>query len=128
MRPHEFAKNAPGRVVKAPEGHWTFEPASLPPSPKDMALDFTLACRLSEADQALGELAGVGRRLPNPHLLIRPFIRREAVSSSRIEGTITRLDQLFLFEAEPEHLSYPSDVHEVSNYVRALEHGLGLLE
>jgi Fic family protein len=93
-----------------------------------MALDLTLACRLSEADQALGELAGVGRRLPNPHLLIRPFIRREAVSSSRIEGTITRLDQLFLFEAEPEHLSYPSDVHEVSNYVRALEHGLGLLE
>lgn len=79
---------------------------------------------ISAADQALGELAGAGRRLPNPHLLIRPFIRREAVLSSRIEGTVTRLDQLFLFEAEPEELSYPSDAVEVRNYVRALEHGL----
>jgi Fic family protein len=57
-------------------------------------------------------------------LLIRPFIRREAVLSSRIEGTVTRLDQLFLFEAEPDNLSHPSDAVEVCNYVRALEHGL----
>src|SRR5262249_49167957 len=83
-----------------------------------------LMSRLSAADQALGELAGAGRRLPNPHLLIRPFIRREAVLSSRIEGTVTRLDQLFLFEADPEELSHPSDAVEVRNYVLALEHGL----
>ena len=62
--------------------------------------------------------------LPNPHLLIRPFIRREAVLSSRIEGTVTNLDQLFLFEAEPEGLSHPVDAGEVRNYVLALEHGL----
>ena len=80
--------------------------------------------QLSVADQALGELAGAGRRLTNPHLLIRPFIRREAVLSSKIEGTVTNLDQLFLFEAQPEELSYPSDAGEVRNYVRALEHGL----
>lgn len=41
---------------------------------------------LSDADQLLGGLAGEGRRLPNPHLLIRPFVQREAVFSSRIEG------------------------------------------
>jgi len=80
--------------------------------------------QLSDADHALGQLAGVGRMLPNPHLLIRPFIRREAVLSSRIEGTVTRLDQLFMFEAEPNEISYPSDVSEVANYVRALEHGV----
>ena len=79
-------------------------------------------------DRALGELAGVGRMLANPHLLIRPFLRREAVASSRIEGTITRLDQLFLFEAEPEHIAHPSDVTEVVNYVLALEHGLQMLQ
>src|SRR3954468_6387253 len=62
--------------------------------------------------------------LPNPQLLIRPFLSREAVLSSRIEGTVTRLDQLFLFEAQPEELSHPSDAVEVQNYVRALEHGL----
>jgi Fic family protein len=83
--------------------------------------------QLSVADQALGELAGAGRRLPNPHLLIRPFIRREAVLSSRIEGTVTRLDQLFLFEVQSEELAHPSDASEVRNYVVALEHGLEYL-
>jgi Fic family protein len=72
----------------------------------------------------LGQLAGVGRRLPNPHLLIRPFIRREAVLSSRIEGTVTRLDQLFLFEAQPDEILHPADAEEVRNYVLAVEHGL----
>jgi Fic family protein len=124
LRREEFASDAPGRLVKAPEGHGTFEPDPLPPPPEAVGLDFPLACRLSEADKALGELAGTGRMLPNPHLLIRPFLRREAVLSSRIEGTITRLDQLFLFEAEPEHVSHPSDVAEVANYVHALEYGL----
>jgi Fic family protein len=65
--------------------------------------------------------------LPNPHLLIRPFIQREAVSSSRIEGTITQLDQLFLFEAEPDQIAHPADVEEVRNYVLASEHGLELI-
>ncbi len=102
-------------------GHWTFEPDPLPPK---LSLDLSLLNRLSEADQALGQLAGVGRMLPNPHLLIRPFIRREAVLSSRIEGTVTQLDHLFLFEVQPEEAPHPADAGEVRNYVRALEHGL----
>jgi hypothetical protein len=43
--------------------------------------------RLSAADRAIGELAGAGRELPNPHPLSRVLLRREAVLSSRIEGT-----------------------------------------
>lgn len=121
MRPDEFAPNAPGRLVRALEGHWTFEPD---PLPRSLPFDTALVRHLSAADQALGLLAGVGRMLPNPHLLMRPFLRREAVLSSRIEGTITRLDQLFLFEAQPEELTAPSDVGEVVNYVHALEYGL----
>jgi len=121
LRPDEFTPEAPGRLVPSPLGYWTFEPAPLPP---DLRFDLGLVRQLSEADRALGELAGVGRRLPNPHLLIRPFIRREAVLSSRIEGTITRLDQLFLFEAEPGEIAHPVDVAEVANYVHALEDGL----
>src|SRR4051794_16565260 len=117
----EFTSDAPGRLVTSPAGYWTFEPAPLPPG---LHFDLGLVRQLSEADQALGELAGVGRRLPNPHLLIRPFIRREAVLSSRIEGTITRLDQLFLFEAEAEDVLHPADVAEVANYVLAQEDGV----
>jgi len=82
------------------------------------------------ADRALGELAGLGRAMPNPNLLIRPFIRREAVLSSRIEGTQADLNDLYAYEAG--QLALPglksaapeSDVREVLNYVRALEYGL----
>ena len=62
--------------------------------------------------------------MPNPHLLIRPFLRREAVLSSRIEGTVTRLDQLLLFETASGQLAPDDDAEEVFNYVLALELGL----
>ena len=121
MRQEDFQPNAPGQIIQSTLGYWTFLPTPLPPS---LNYNTRLVSLLSEADRALGELAGAGRMLPNPHLLIRPFLRREAVLSSRIEGTITQLDELFLFEAEPDHLSHPSDAAEVRNYVIALEHGL----
>lgn len=121
MRPEEFQPGASGRVVKSALGHWTFLPHPLPPT---LSYNERLVTQLSDADRALGLLAGVGQMLPNPHLLIRPYIRREAVLSSRIEGTVTTLDQLLLFEEEPEHLSHPADAGEVFNYVRAVEYGL----
>jgi Fic family protein len=80
---------------------------------------------LSVADRALGELAGLGGSLPNPHLLIRSFIRREAVLSSRIEGTQASLSDLYAYEAvQLAMFEAPSDVREVYNYVRALEYAL----
>lgn len=65
-------------------GYWTFVPNPLPPN---IDYDKALIRLLSEADRLLGELSGTGRLLPNPYLLISPYIRREAVLSSRIEGT-----------------------------------------
>lgn len=127
MRPEDFSPNSPGQLVRSTGGYWTYEPSPLPPPDSALDLDFRLAKELEDARGAIGELAGVGRMLPNPHLLIRPFIQREAVSSSRIEGTITRLDQLFLFEAEPDEIVHPADVEQVRNYVLAVEHGLELV-
>ena len=114
----------PGRVVKSVLGHWTFQPDPLPPK---LIYDAALVQLLAEAAGALGELRGVGGLLPNPFVLIRPFLRREAVLSSRIEGTVTGLDQLFLFEVEPEESSLPDDAGEVRNYVRATEAGLAAI-
>lgn len=127
MRQKDFMSSAPGELIRSPQGYWTFEPHPLPPPDDTLGLTVKLARELEDARGAIGELAGVGRMLPNPHLLIRPFIQREAVSSSRIEGTITRLDQLFLFEAEPDQVAHPDDVEEVRNYVLACEHGLDLI-
>ena len=110
------------------EGRWAFVPGPLPPN---LEYGPTLVAVLSEADRALGELAGLGRTLPNPYLLTRPFLRREAVLSSRIEGTRASLVDLFAFEVEPPLFAEPErsdDVQEVQNYVRALEHGMARLE
>lgn len=76
----------------------------------------------------VGRLAGEGRRLPNPHVLIRPFIRREAVLSSRIEGTQATLGELLAAEAGASVNRSPDDLREVGNYVSALEHGLKRLQ
>ena len=76
-----------GRLLRHGFGetsYWAFVPHPLPP---ELDLNLQLFQTLSFADRALGELAGLGRNMPNPHLLIQPFIRREAVLSSRIEGT-----------------------------------------
>jgi Fic family protein len=125
LRQEDFKKQAPGKLVRSLNGYWTFEPNPLPPA---ISFDVSLVRQLTEADRALGELAGIGRMLPNPHLLIGPFLRREAILSSRIEGTVTRLEELLLFEVQPEETERPPDVGEVVNYVRALEYGLARLK
>lgn len=57
-------------------------------------------------------------------MLIRPFLRQEAILSSRIEGTHTTPKELLLFEISPNVSPSTPDVREVSNYVKALEYGL----
>ena len=126
MELERFRHSPSGRLVKAATGYWSFVPNALPPN---VAWTARLASALGEASLALGELAGLGRSLPNPHLLIQPFLRREAVLSSRIEGTRASLSDLYAYEAVQLSLLEPSpDVHEVYNYVRALEYGLRRLD
>lgn len=112
---------ASGRTVRTPEGYAAFVPGPLPPT-----IEWTpsLVRSLSDADRAIGRLAGEGSRLPNPHLLIRPFVRREAVLSSRIEGTRATLGELLAGEAEGTLERSPADLREVANYVAALEFGI----
>jgi Fic family protein len=73
----------------------------------------------------MGRLANLADTLPSPHILVRPFIRREAVLSSRIEGTRASLVDLYHYEsAQLSFFEDTSDVRKVHNYVRALEYGL----
>lgn len=109
-------------AVPIRDGFWACVPGPLPP---DIEFGRSLTMKNSEADRALGLLAGHAARLPNPHLLIHPFIRTEAVLSSRIEGTQASLSDLFWFEAKAtRNEKTQGDVQEVANYVTALEYGL----
>ena len=108
------------QVVRAEGGYWAFLP---PPLPPQLSLDLKVVVRLSAADRALGLLSGTGRTLPNPQLLARALLRREAVLSSRIEGTQASLSDLVLFEADQRPTDH-ADVQEVFNYLAAVDHVL----
>ena len=99
-----------GRWVRTLEGYRAFHPSPLPP---EIVWTPRLVRALSQADQLLGRLAGEGRRLPNPHLLIRPFVQREAVYSSRIEGTQATLGELLAADAGVSLERSPDDLREV---------------
>lgn len=118
-----FQNSPSGGLIRASGEYWAFVPHSLPPK---LEWDNSLVSLISRADLALGTLSGLGETLPNPHLLIYPFIRREAVLSSRIEGTQSSLSDLLLFEATK--VEKQRDVREVQNYVRAIEYGLKRLD
>jgi len=121
MQASGFKKDSPGRLVPTIGGQKAFVPNDLPPR---IVWTGGLVSAVSTADRALGRLAGLGQDMPNPHLLIRPFLRREAVLSSQIEGTQASMPQLLLFEVNEKVEQDVPDVREVANYIRALEHGL----
>src|SRR3989338_4019794 len=129
MEPDKFKQSSSGKVFKAERGYWAFTPNPLPP---ELQYSKNLANLLSEANRYLGNLNGVGTLLPNPNLLIVPYVRREAVLSSRIEGTQTSLSDLFYFEAarreEQKSEAEKTDVLEVLNYVKAMDYGIKRLK
>ena len=122
-----FQNREVGKVLRVlGKDYWAYYPAPLPPR-----FEWTseLVLTLSQADHALGELKGLGHSLANPHLLIAPFVRREAVLSSQIEGTQASIFDLYAYEAtQLPQLDRPADVKEVYNYVAALEYGLERLK
>ncbi len=109
-------------MVKGRE-RWAFHHFVPEPLPRALRLDGETVLALSDADTSLGRLAGAGRLLPNPHLLVDPYITREAVASSRIEGTQTSLSEVLEANATGRSTS-GSDVGEVQNYIAALSTGL----
>ena len=128
MNPEAFKHSTAGKCIRTltRPPYWAYVPNLLPPK---IEVDWELAGLLSKADSKLKELFDAGQLLPNAHLLIRPLlIRRESVTSSRIENTQSGLDDLFLFEADETEPSPMSDVREVHNYVRAMEYGIKRLE
>jgi Fic family protein len=126
MTPDQFTEAAPGRLVEATDalgnrGH-AFVPSPLPPECDFGARQLRLV--LSEADHVLARLGGMAREIERPDLLFRNFLRREAVLSSKIEGTHTTLADLIMFEAahgaEPEKRK---DGEIVANYLAAFDYG-----
>lgn len=127
MQATDFSRDSPGALVPTERGALAFVPA---PPPSTLTLDDASIRSLASAERALGQLTGTLRaagRQVNPHLVSAPLQRREALASSRIEGTHATPEQLVLLELESDvrggERGAASETREVLNYVRALNHG-----
>ena len=112
MDPGRYQRHAFGEVRRTPgrHGYWAFHPASLP---RRMALGAETAVLLGEAESALGRLDGISQSLPNPNLLVRPYLVREAVASTRIEGTRASIAEVY--DADVSDAGLTPDMEEVVN-------------
>ena len=117
----DIQQSSAGRIIKSPNGYKSFIPNTLPPK---LEWDNAVVNALSRADYLLGKLAREGSQLPNPHLLIRSFITREAVLSSKIEGTQATLGEILAANAGAQVKQNTDDLQEVQNYIKALDYGL----
>ena len=126
MDPKNYQHSSAGKPIQHPNGYWYFLPVDLPPF---LSWSPSLVSILAEAERNLGKLASLGTSPATLNLLVQPFIRREAVGSTRIEGTRASLSDLYIYETQQlSLLEQNSDANEVHNYVQALEYGLELLK
>ncbi|MCE9625089.1 MAG: Fic family protein [Deltaproteobacteria bacterium] len=111
------------RVTAAGEGFSAFIPHPLPPSKPKLHLDKAILDTLQKAEQGLARLELAGEMVPSLNWFIYAFVRKEAVTSSQIEGTQATLIDLINFEAE-ENITKKddADVEEICNYLDALKY------
>lgn len=95
-----------------------YEPATLP-----LALDYSSIVGLvGRANAALARYDGLLQGVVNPGVLLSPLTTREAVLSSRIEGTQATFDEVLQHEAgELQYGEKATDIREIQNYRSALK-------
>lgn len=117
MEAGRFVDSVFGKAWREPGNKWAFTYYLPNPIPREVPLTPAIVAALSEADAALGHLQGLGMVITDPSLLIGPYLRREALASSRIEGTQTSLSDLF--QAEVDTQAADDDTEEVRRYLDA---------
>ncbi|MDR2524181.1 MAG: Fic family protein [Candidatus Nomurabacteria bacterium] len=105
------------------------KPFNLPKLPPDLNYDEFIT-ELTEAHRALSRLDALLSNAPNPKIFERTFVTKEAVLSSKIEGTDATLDEVLGADAggEQSNERLRDDIVEITNYRKALGKGLELLE
>lgn len=129
MDPRDFGAPDFGRVNRRAGDRWAFWYFLPAPIPRELVLDANTVLALSDADAALGHLHGLGHLITDPQLLVGPYVTREALASSRIEGTQASLAEVLQAEARGADTEPPTeDVAEVERYVAATYRGLELIQ
>jgi len=106
----------------AGESYKCYIPPLLPIKP-EIDLNY-LSCLIEKAIHSISELNNLAKIVPNTELFIYMYVRKEALLSSQIEGTQSSFSDLLLFEQQQNLNVAEADVEEVSNYIKALNHGI----
>lgn len=111
-----------GKNVKQPEGFKAFTPNPFPPK-AGFSFSGEILKKNERATKILGELNGVTKLLPDSDFFLLMYLRKDAASSSQIEGTkATMIDAI---EAEAKiNTNIPEDVDDILHYIKALNYGL----
>lgn len=126
MEPTRYVDPAFGEAAREPGNRWAFWHFKPKPIPRELTLLPATIKALSDADASLGRLQGLGALVRDPELLLGPYLTREAVASSRIEGTQTSLSEVLRAEASGA-AARTEDVAEVERYVAASRQGYRLI-
>jgi Fic family protein len=111
-----------GNIVLQPKGYKAFIPLSFP-IPEPLHLSPRLENLYGEAMRLIGKLDGISQLLPDKDFFLLMFVRKEAASSSQIEGTQATMIDAIEAELTPGR-SATSDVEDIICYIRALNYGL----
>jgi len=122
MNANHYTSRRSGKPIRTPQGYWAFLPIPLPP---EINWSSSLVMTLSKAERSLAQLAASAKQFPLPEVITQPFIHKEAVISSRIEGTRSNIRDLYTYEMyQYAFFENVDDVREVHQYVQALKYGL----
>lgn len=111
-----------GQLKQQKEGFKAFTPSSFPPK-GGFEFNPKILKKSDEATRLLGKLDGITKLLPDVNFFLSMYLRKDAASSSQIEGTMaTMIDAI---EAEVQSsVNIPEDVDDILHYIKALNYGM----
>jgi Fic family protein len=111
-----------GTIRRQKEGFHAFIPNSFPPK-GGFVFDPHILKKNNEATRLLGKLDGITKLLPDPDFFLLMYLRKDAASSSQIEGTMATMVDAIEAEAKVnQHV--PADVDDILHYIQALNYGI----
>ncbi len=111
-----------GKIVAQPMGYKAFIPNAFPPK-SGFEFGAQIIKKSNEATRLLGKLDGITKLLPDADFFLLMYLRKDAASSSQIEGTMaTMVDAIEAEVRMTEHI--PEDVDDILHYIKALNYGI----
>ncbi|MDR3476954.1 MAG: Fic family protein [Gammaproteobacteria bacterium] len=111
-----------GIFKKQPKGFSAFIPHPFPPK-NGLAFSSNILIKNETATRLIGKLDGVTKRLPDVDFFLLMYLRKDAASSSQIEGTMANM--VDAIEAEVQtNADIPEDVDDILHYIQAVNYGM----